>query len=738
MAAMADAALSTDYAGAAQPANDAEPTPAEVARKWLSEIEGSEKDKDRQRWITRCDSIRKIYKEQQETAEPTTQRANKRYALLWSNVQTLAPAVYARTPTAVVTRRFKDVDPVARVASEILERALNFAIEDADMASTLEGCRDEFLLYAMGQAWVRYVPTMATVTPSVQALSDAAQPDPDGQVGDDPAPYEVVKWEEAVADRLHHTDFLHNPARSWKEVWWAGRRAFMTRPELVKRFPDCGADVPLDWSPDDKKDAGDDQKKAAVYELWDLTTKRVFWISKGYTSKPLDVRDDPLKLKGFFPCPKALYGTLGPDSLIPVPDYMYWQDQAHEINTLTARIDKLIAALKVKGLYSGSMKDQVNALLSADENTLAPVDSWAALGDKGGIKGIIEWFPLDMIASTLAACIKTRTQIIDDVYQITGISDIQRGDSDPNETATAQTIKVTWGSSRVRERQKEVARFARDILRIMGEVIATRFGPTVLGKMTGVQLLTTAQKQQIQQMQAMAQQAAQQAQQMGQPPPPPPPIPQDQLALLNEPSWDDVMALLRDPEARAFSIDIETDSTIEPNDQEEKQRRIEFVQAVGKYLAESLPVVQAAPQMLPVIVEGLKYLVRGFRTGREMEDIIDRAADQLSQAAQQPPAPPPPNPLDQAKAQAAQVQAQAHQTQAQAHVMQAQNAAQANQVEMAKVQSNHALGVGEIQAENNRTQADAATTIHQTIARAMQRRAVAEINDQHPITAPSE
>jgi hypothetical protein len=713
------------------------PSPEMVARKWLGEIDAAEKDKNRQRWLTRCKAILKIYKEQQEASEPTVQRTSKRYALLWSNVQTLAPAVYARTPTVVVTRRFKDADPIARVASEVLERALNFAVEDADLGSVIEGCRDEFLLYARGQAWVRYVPTLDAVTPSPSGSSA------DGQVADDPAPYDVVKWEEVAADRLHHEDFLHNPARSWKDVRWAGRRVFMTREELVKRFPECGAEVPLDWSPESKAEVPEDLKKAAVYEIWDLASRQVYWLSKGYVTRPLDVKPDFLGLKGFFPCPKALFGTLGPDSLVPIPDYMYWQDQATEINVLTARIDKLIAAMRVKGLYSGADKGTVNALFSADDNTLIPVDSWAALGDKGGVKGIIEWLPLDVIASALKECIATRTQIIDDVYQITGISDIQRGDSDPNETATAQSIKVTWGSSRVRERQKEIARFARDLLRIMGEIIATRFSPDVLGKMTGVTLLTNLQKQMLQQQMAAAQQAQALAQQSGQPAPPQPPIPPDQIALLQQPSWEDVMGLLRDPELRAFRIDIETDSTIEPNDQEEKQRRIEFVQAVGKYLAESLPVIQAAPQMLPVIVEGLKFLVRGFRVGREMEDIIDRAADQLAQAAQQaaaaPPQPPPVNPVDQAKAQAAQ-------TVAQAHVMQAQNAGQANQIEMAKVQSNHALGMANVQAENSRTQADAAVAhqanavdhalgIAATIQKAAQHRAIAEINDRHPIEA---
>jgi hypothetical protein len=286
-------------------------------------------------------------------------------------------------------------------------------------------------------------------------------------VADDAAAYEVVEWEEVFTDRVHWEDFFTNLARSWQEVRWVARRVFMTRKELVKRFPECGADVPLDWAPADNADATEDQKKAAVYEIWDRESKKAFWISRGYVERPLDVRPDPLKLKDFFPCPKPILGTVGPNSIIPIPDYTYYQDQLAEIDVLTARIDKLIDALRVRGFYSSAEKTPLNNLLSGADNILIPIDSWAALGDKGGVKGLIEWFPLDQIASALKECFAARKQVIEDVYQITGISDIQRGDTDPNETAAAQQLKSIWGSSRVRDRQQELARFSRDLLRIM-------------------------------------------------------------------------------------------------------------------------------------------------------------------------------------------------------------------------------------------------------------------------------
>ena len=174
------------------------------------------------------------------------------------------------------------------------------------------------------------------------------------------------------------------------------------------------------------------------------------------------------------------------------------------------------------------------------------------------------------------------------------------------------------------------------------------------------------------------------AQAAGQPPPPPFQPPPQLQAMLGQPTWQDVMGLLRDNTLRAFRIDIETDSTIEPNDQDEKQRRVEFITAVGDYVSKSIPAVQMMPPLLPVIAEGLKFLVRGFRVGREMEDTIDKALDQLSQGAAAgaaagghaqgaPPKAPDP--------QVEQVKAQASMTTAQARVMDAQTNARRAQTD---------------------------------------------------------
>lgn len=644
--------------------------PRATAARWISEIDISERDDKTTEWLKRGAIINRRYKDERKDAgNAPIVSPRRRFAILWSNIETLEPAIYGQTPTPVVSRRFKDADPVGRMASEVLERAINYSLEENDFDGLMKLSRKDYLLVGRGTAWARYEPVMkptriplspkatddVQITDTIQSYEDPTGKEyvADDIRTDDEGPHvmeDQVAYERVCEDHVSWDDFLTNPCREWPEVRWVARRVFMMRDELIERFgEEIGKKVPLDWQPKGYETGtpeNDEQfKKAVVYELWDKVSRKVYWISKGYTESPLDERDDPLSLEDFFPCPKPIYTTLGLDSLIPVPDYVFYQDQAEELDELTNRIGKLVDALRMVGFYAGERKTALAQVFKpGNENTLVPVEDFQSFKEGGGARGIIEWVPIDMVIQALTGCFEARSRIMEDIYQITGISDIMRGETDPDETATAQKLKGNFGAIRVRDRQKDVARFARDIIRIKGEIIASKFSVETLRAMTGVQMMTNAEKQQAQ---LEIQTAQQQAQLTGQPLPPMPPELED---MLSRPSWEDVDALLKNDAMRCFRIEIETDSTVEPNDTEQKQAAVEFLQAIGTYLANALPVVQAAPQMISVVMEGLKWVTRKFRVGREMEEVIDKAADQIMQAAQNPQQPQT-DPAEAAKAQ---------------------------------------------------------------------------------------
>jgi len=623
-----------------------------TATKWIAELGVSEKAL--QPYITRARKIVRRYKRDDESVRAVSAR-DRQFALLWSNTETIRPALYARPPQPVVSRRFKDADVVAKAASEVLERCLTFSIDKQNLDGVTRDLVLDYVLVARGLTWERYVPTHGAMVypkvPVVQITTDAGVKYNDDQgneyeadkveetehgkyeaTGDGYAP---VIFEESVTDYVNNDDWGCSPSRTWDEVTYVWRRVYMDREQLIDRFGEkIGKAVPLDWGPRTKTQSkgmdDDGVKRAAIYEIWDKCTKRVFWISKSWSAQPLDEREDPLGLDGFFPCPKPLLGTTANDSLIPVPDYVYWQDQAEEIDDLTSRIGKLEKALKLKGFYAGDGKTNLDQLFKADTNMLIPVADWINMKEGGGLRGQIEWMPIDQVVSTLQACINLRTQLIEDVYQITGVADILRGATDPGETATAQKIKARTGAVRIRDKQNELARYLRDVLRIKGEVIAEKFGIDTLKAMTGEPLPTADEKAQLQ---AQIQQAAQQAQLQGQPSPPIPPGVED---ILKSPTWEDVQALLTNNAMRQFRIDIETDSTIEPNEMDEQERTVQFITAISGFFAQVGPLVAAQPLLGRMFGEMIKFAARRFRAGRQLEDVIDSTIDQMLAQASQP------------------------------------------------------------------------------------------------------
>lgn len=688
--------------------------PATEAQKkalyWIGEIETAEKW--RADYWKRAKRIIQRYQNDDWTQDGNvqTQTTDRRFAILWSNVQTLGPAVYAKTPQPVVTRRFKDADPIARVASEVLERACCYTLDQCDFDSVMQHGRDDYLLIGQGADWIRYVPKFKPVAKGAQPYT-AAPAEPaaeDVQItnAQDEAREETLDAEEAVVDHITYDDFLTNPARSWAEVWWVSRRAFLTRAQLIERFgKKLGAAVPLDFDPAKaisgpgaSQDPSLDQnaKKGCVYEIWNARTRTVCWVSRGYNKVLLDERDDPLGLTNFFPCPRPLLATCTPLSIIPIPDYVYYQDQAEEIDELTARIGVLTDALQVHGMYDAEHGTELANVFSSPTNYMIPVASWAMLKEGGGIKGAVEWFPIEQVADGLRACVEMRKQLLDDVYQLTGISDIQRGDTDPDETAKAQGLKASFGNVRVRDKQKEIARYARDTIRLLGEVIAEKFSPETLAQMTGVKLFPTIEAKQ------QASQRAQQMQEAAAQGIPTPPVPQAMQDMLKEPAWEEVLQLLRANAKRSFQVDIETDSTIEPDEAEAKRAFVEFGTMFSQLMTSALPVLQAFPKAAPLFAEMAKEGARLFRVSRSMEETIEQVFDQVAQMPpapqQQKPGPPPPDPAEQ---QAKLITAAANQTKANAAMVSAQSAAaddqNAHMLEQQRTQTDAAIQAADLQ-----------------------------------------
>jgi len=220
-----------------------------------------------------------------------------------------------------------------------------------------------------------------------------------------------------------------------------------------------------------------------------------------------------------------------------------------------------------------------------------------------------------------------------------GIADIVRGSTNPNETAKAQTIKDNWANLRLARKTGEVSRNLRDLFRIMSEIMCEHFTPQTWYLTTGMQ------------------------------------------------ADPQVLEVIKSDISRSLAIDIETDSTVALEDEEEKRQRIEFLNYVTPFLQQMLPAIQQGALPADIGKELLLFAIRSFKHGRQLEDAIEAAPgtmQQLQQLSQQ---------MQQAQQQAQQAAQQLQQAQKQI----AQHDQTKQQVDGMKAQGQMAKVQGDMQ-----------------------------------------
>jgi hypothetical protein len=94
-----------------------------------------------------------------------------------------------------------------------------------------------------------------------------------------------------------------------------------------------------------------------------------------------------------------------------------------------------------------------------------------------------------------------------------------RGATDPGETLGAQQLKTQYGSTRIRDKQYELARIARDLVCIICEIVCEKFDPVTFIEMSQTQLPTQdMQRQQVGQLHQQMMAAQRRVQQAAQSP----------------------------------------------------------------------------------------------------------------------------------------------------------------------------------------------------------------------------
>lgn len=584
--------MSTDITTAQQQETDYEDTPAGWANRWKHELKLARQELEP--WHQRGDEVVKRFRDERKAGDKDKVKWN----LFTSTTETKQATLYGQTPSVEVTRKFADAeDDVARVAGEMTERILNADIqsEDDTYAEALAYALEDRQLPGLGLARIRFVAEFETTQPT--------PPIQDEETGELLAPevpaVEKVRpgTERVETDYVHWRDVLWGPARVWHEVPWVAFRSELSPKELKERFPKEGPLVQVKG----KARAGEREEegkptpwaRAVVWEIWHREDKRVYWYAEGHP-RVLDIQDDPLGLRRFFPCPKPMMALTTTTACVPCPEYYVAQDLYEEVDSLSQRIKLLLKAVKAAGVYNKEFGAHLQQLLDADDNVLLPMEAYGAFQEKGGLNGIIDWMPIEQLVKAIAVLSQHRQLAKDALYEVTGMADIMRGaGGGPGTSATEQAIKAKFGSVRLQKQQDEFAKFATELQRLKFEVMAKHFTPQTLIAASNVMATPDRDK---------AQAAVQ----------------------------------LLKSDAAFLRIDVKPESVALQDFAQLKGEALELAETLTRFLQGIAPLAQNVPGAMPYVLRLLQASLSRLRGASALEGILDQAIAAAERAASQP------------------------------------------------------------------------------------------------------
>lgn len=558
----------------------------ELGAKWIVRVNAASKlEKD---WLDDAQIATKAYTNE-EKAETSEKTLGKRYDfnILFSNVETIVPAVINSSPVPDIRRRFNDPDPAARVVSDILERAISVQIDDSRLQVELEAAAQDAFLAGRGVVRIKFHGDVVGGDPEKEEIEDAAEEADEidePETASAPVP-ETLQNERISFEAVSWKDYRHGPSKRWQDRPWDAFRFVISKDDEKDSFDSTLISSQFDES--ETKTWAESGEDICGWEIWCKKTKKVYFVSDN--GLMLKVVDDPLGLTNFFPVPTPMQPIEITGRLKPVNPFSIYRKLADQLDTISKRIDVLTKAMKVKGWYSGT-EETLKSVIDLEDDEFAPIPNgelWSQ--SAGGIAAAIAFWPIEKFIVALQQLYSAREQTKQAIYEITGISDIVRGASSASETATAQNIKSQWGSLRIQKMQRMMERYARDLFVMMTEIIATRFTFQTLQEMTSIPIL---------------------------------PTPNDTAEQMQQKA--SVIGLLRGKLATYYRIDVESDSTIRADLTRQKAEVSQFLQGASAYFAAVAPLVQQGALPADAAVEIFASTSRMFNLGKSVEDTLEK------------------------------------------------------------------------------------------------------------------
>lgn len=549
---------------------------------WKKEI--SEAKSRRKDWLATADKIYKLYLPKRTDSNNSRAQKKIRFNIFNSNIGVLESALFSRIPKPTVSRKFSDPgNPVARVASTILERALLSELTaNSNFKSAIKKTVKDYLVVGFGVSYVRYDADVSNPL----MLSD----DTEDLMAETSS---IIQSQNTDIEHVLYKDFFHSDDNSWESVRWAGRRVYMSEDEVKQRF---GSEIAksISYLGEDKEEftPGEDKcKTAEVFEVWCKQTKKVYFINLG-SDEILDETDDLLGLPEFYPFATPLIANKDSENTLEaVSDFELLESQYKQLDVLNNRINKLTQACRLAGIYSAEHAEVKAVLESSGDSVLVPMRNFQGFAASGGFNNAISFMDITQIANVLAQLSNQREEVQRQIETLSGISDVLRGGgSNPYESAAATNAKLQGAGVRLATKQIDVAEHVAELIRKRAHLICKFYSPEQIIQRIGD-------------------------------------LPQEDFQYVMP-----ALQMLKDELAMHFSITVSTDSLMAPEFQNIAAERNQVIQALSQLIPQAISAGTQFPEMGGALLHMLKWTVSGMKGASEIEGVIETSLNNFMQA----------------------------------------------------------------------------------------------------------
>lgn len=563
-----------------------------------------------------------------------------RFPLWWSCLKIRQPLCLARLPIPVLKDTQGD-DPLGRTACVIGERFMRSILKTFDALEEFQSSVDDFLVtnFGWGRAFYKKDECyeeekirlqMIEQQPQEPMLDEMGQPipqeplppifiTPDGQeipqeqvLEDDLGFYYktgenvLIENEEVYFESGMYCNLYVDPdVRKWNAITRLAFEYPYTKREFIKKFGK-EAYTKLDFDVERKKDQDECIK---VYEYHDKFLKEVRWFAENSEEffQPVEIaslseevdNSDLYGLSNFFPVARPMIMNASTKEFWPTPEFFQVQDLIDDIHQIASRMTLLTKAIRVRFLFDSSVAELKQLVGETGEGGgLGVPNLEQALMNAGGkLTNLVAYFPVQEMIQGLENMYKAFEQRLNSFYQVTGISDLIRGQSDTGveKTYGERQMEGKFALNRIEPYQGKVQEWIKDNYQLLMEMGLKLFSDQTVDDYITPQTLDPEDKQR----------------------------------------YLPALELLKSNKRRRFRVDFETDSTISINEQWKKKQAVELANTLTKAMESVANVAQTQPELAGTELQVLKHMIGEFSDGKlfidEIQDSIQQIIDKVNQ-----------------------------------------------------------------------------------------------------------